>query len=104
MSNRWAPHSTALTVICPAPKLTLRIRQENTGHHDFAALVWELIDSTRPYMWYDQNAWPTLGQVRGRCVMFCRFGFESGRESALWSLSFFASSGLCSVSPSGEAS
>lgn len=55
------------------------VKQENTGHHDFAALVWELIDSTRPYMWYDQNAWPTLGQVRGRCVMFCRFGFESGR-------------------------
>ncbi|KAG0656050.1 hypothetical protein C6P46_000482 [Rhodotorula mucilaginosa] len=55
------------------------IKQENTGGHEFAALVWELIDSTRPYMWYDQNAWPTLGQVRGRCVMFCRFGFESGR-------------------------
>ncbi|KWU41380.1 PLC-like phosphodiesterase, partial [Rhodotorula sp. JG-1b] len=62
------------------------VKQENTGHHEFAALVWELIDSTRPYMWYDQNMWPTLGQVRGRCVMFCRFGFDSGRESALCGL------------------
>ncbi|GAA5979818.1 hypothetical protein JCM10908_003056 [Rhodotorula pacifica] len=54
------------------------IKQENAGH-EFAARVWDLIDSTRPYMWYDRNEWPTLAQVRGRCVMFCRFGFESGR-------------------------
>ncbi|GAA5873560.1 hypothetical protein JCM3774_000050 [Rhodotorula dairenensis] len=58
--------------------VVISIKQENAGH-EFAARVWELIDSTRPYMWYDRDVWPTLGQVRGRCVMFCRFGFDSGR-------------------------
>lgn len=54
--------------------------QENAAH-GFAEAVWNLIDSTRPTLWYDRNVWPTLDQVRGRCVMFCRFGFQSGRAS-----------------------
>ncbi|GAA5864738.1 hypothetical protein JCM1840_002215 [Sporobolomyces johnsonii] len=53
-------------------------KQEDHSHPLFAATLWALLDR-HPSKWYDQDRWPSLGEVRGKCVMFCRFGFESGR-------------------------
>ncbi|GAA5951166.1 hypothetical protein JCM21900_004362 [Sporobolomyces salmonicolor] len=53
-------------------------KQEDHSHPLFAATLWALLDR-HPSKWYDQDRWPSLGEVRGKCLMFCRFGFETGR-------------------------
>ncbi|GAA6003535.1 hypothetical protein JCM10207_000379 [Rhodosporidiobolus poonsookiae] len=56
-------------------------KQENaTPSSLFASTLWALLDTSRARpRWYDEDRWPSLGEARGKCVMFCRFGFESGR-------------------------
>lgn len=53
------------------------IKQENAGI-EFERKVFNLINQ-RKYLWYLDNRWPDLGEVRGKAVLFCRFGFTSGQ-------------------------
>ncbi|KAK4051957.1 hypothetical protein OIV83_002662 [Microbotryomycetes sp. JL201] len=59
----------------PTETLVVSIKQENAATN-FEATVWRLLDR-RKEMWYRENRWPLLGEVRGRAIVFCRFGFES---------------------------
>ncbi|GAA5939210.1 hypothetical protein JCM3775_003212 [Rhodotorula graminis] len=55
-------------------------KQENPAPH-FAETLWALLDRTSRSraLWYDEDRWPSLGEVRGKCVMFCRFGWDTQR-------------------------
>ncbi|GAA6054877.1 hypothetical protein JCM3770_004264 [Rhodotorula araucariae] len=55
-------------------------KQENAAP-GFAPVLWALLDRTprSRAIWFDEDRWPALGEVRGRCVMFCRFGWETRR-------------------------
>ncbi|BGP37633.1 hypothetical protein JCM10450v2_001557 [Rhodotorula kratochvilovae] len=55
-------------------------KQENAAP-SFASTLWALLDATprSRSKWYDEDRWPALGEVRGKCVMLCRFGWESRR-------------------------
>ncbi|KAM0788263.1 hypothetical protein ACM66B_001412 [Microbotryomycetes sp. NB124-2] len=59
----------------PTETVIVSIKQENAVP-DFETVVWRLLDQRRE-VWYRENRWPTLGEVRGRAVVFCRFGYES---------------------------
>ncbi|GAA5927326.1 hypothetical protein JCM10213_003441 [Rhodosporidiobolus nylandii] len=59
-------------------------KQENaTPSSVFASTLWALLDRRQEF-WYDKERWPSLGEVRGKCVMFCRFGFDSGLHPPIW--------------------
>jgi hypothetical protein len=53
--------------------------QENSAPL-FEETVWKLLNQRRD-LWYTEDRWPTLGEVRGKAVMFCRFGFSTERAS-----------------------
>ncbi|GAA5908274.1 hypothetical protein JCM8208_000362 [Rhodotorula glutinis] len=55
-------------------------KQENPAPH-FAEHLWSLLDRTARTrdLWYDEDRWPSLGEVRGRAIMFCRFGWDTQR-------------------------
>jgi hypothetical protein len=57
------------------------IKQENLSR-GFERAVWQLLDRDRE-MWFDEDRFPTLGEVRGKAVLFCRFGYESKRACDL---------------------
>ncbi|GAA5874900.1 hypothetical protein JCM8547_003605 [Rhodosporidiobolus lusitaniae] len=60
-------------------------KQENAApSHLFASALWTLLDRRRD-LWYDEERWPSLGEARGKCVMFCRFGFDGrGLHPPIW--------------------
>ncbi|ORY59012.1 PLC-like phosphodiesterase [Leucosporidium creatinivorum] len=63
----------------------ISVKQEN-GTPAFETALNKLLDK-RLDLWYREDRWPTLGEVRGRAVMFCRFGFESspnGLHPPIW--------------------
>ncbi|KAM0753982.1 PLC-like phosphodiesterase [Meredithblackwellia eburnea MCA 4105] len=61
----------------PSESIVVSVKQENSVK-GFELKMWELL-SQREEMWFSENRWPSLGEVRGKAVMFCRFGFHSGK-------------------------
>ncbi|KAK4048619.1 hypothetical protein OIO90_005789 [Microbotryomycetes sp. JL221] len=59
----------------PQETLVVSIKQENSAPN-FERIVWQLLDK-RKELWYKENRWPSLHEVRGKAVVFCRFGFET---------------------------
>ncbi|TNY20641.1 PLC-like phosphodiesterase [Rhodotorula diobovata] len=55
-------------------------KQENPAPL-FAPTLWSLLDRTSRWRskWHDEDRWPALEEVRGKCVMFCRFGWDDRR-------------------------
>lgn len=66
------------------PTRSLPSPQENPAPL-FAPTLWSLLDrsSRSRSKWHDEDRWPALEEVRGKCVMFCRFGWDDRRESSL---------------------
>lgn len=61
--------------------IVVSIKQEDTASELFGTLVHSEIAASEGGndLWYtDTNRIPTLGEVRGRCVLFSRFGPSSG--------------------------
>ncbi|GAA5910135.1 hypothetical protein JCM6882_006525 [Rhodosporidiobolus microsporus] len=60
-------------------------KQENaTPSTAFAATLWALLERSKD-KWYTDERWPSLGEVRGKCVMFCRFHFDGrGLHPPIW--------------------
>ncbi|GJN88275.1 hypothetical protein Rhopal_001240-T1 [Rhodotorula paludigena] len=58
--------------------VVISCKQENPAPL-FSTAMWALLDRTprSRAIWYDEDRWPALGDVRGKCVMFCRFGWET---------------------------
>lgn len=68
----------------PTETVVVSIKQENATA-EFEATVWNMLDK-RTDKWYRENRWPALGEVRGRAIVFCRFGFvsEQGLHPVTW--------------------
>ncbi|GAA6008846.1 uncharacterized protein JCM10292_002619 [Rhodotorula paludigena] len=60
--------------------VVISCKQENPAPL-FSTAMWALLDRTprSRAIWYDEDRWPALGDVRGKCVMFCRFGWGTKR-------------------------
>lgn len=55
--------------------------QENSAQ-GFEDAMWLLLQQ-RLDLWYLEDRWPTLGEVRSKCILFCRFGFHGKRTLPL---------------------
>ena len=56
----------------PREAIVVSIKAEDATH-DFEERVKALLDR-RPDRWYREAQWPTLGEARGRAVLFARYG------------------------------
>ena len=70
----------------PSESVVVSVKQEDASAR-FDDAVLGLIWSERPELWYTLDKWPTLDEVRGRAVLFCRFGFSSQRAPRRFKLS-----------------
>ncbi|GAA5841807.1 hypothetical protein JCM11251_004069 [Rhodosporidiobolus azoricus] len=63
----------------------ISIKQENAAPSKlFASTLWTLLDR-RKELWYTEERWPFLGEVRGKCILFCRFQFDGrGLHPPIW--------------------
>ncbi|SCV72338.1 BQ2448_3875 [Microbotryum intermedium] len=68
----------------PSETIIVSVKQEN-GARGFADVLMDLLDQ-RTDLWYTNNRWPTMGEARGRLVLFCRFDFnhEKGLHPIRW--------------------
>ena len=62
--------------------------QENSGSSAFAQTLHDLIASPRAKdKWYTAPRWPSMSEVRGKAVLFCRFewwGEGGGLHTPRW--------------------
>lgn len=63
------------------------IKQENNSP-GFEKAFWNLIDENRD-RWYLDNKWPSLGEARGRIVLFSRFSNRLGCKFSFLLLPLF---------------
>lgn len=57
----------------PSEVILLCIKQEDDSNPSFPSAVQKAIEED-PDLWYTENAIPTLGEVRGKIVLFRRYG------------------------------
>ncbi|KDE03450.1 hypothetical protein MVLG_06061 [Microbotryum lychnidis-dioicae p1A1 Lamole] len=68
----------------PTETIIVSVKQENRAR-GFANVLMDLLDQ-RANLWYTNDRWPTMGEARGRLVLFCRFDFnhEKGLHPIRW--------------------
>ncbi|SCZ91709.1 BZ3500_MvSof-1268-A1-R1_Chr5-1g07622 [Microbotryum saponariae] len=62
----------------PAETIIVSVKQENRAR-GFANVLMDLLYQ-RTDLWYTNDRWPTMGEARGRLVLFCRFDFNHEKE------------------------
>ncbi|GAA6041746.1 hypothetical protein JCM8097_008310 [Rhodosporidiobolus ruineniae] len=65
--------------------VVVSVKQENSAPSLLFASHFFALLARRPNHWYMDERWPALGEVRGKCVLFCRFHFDGrGLHPPIW--------------------
>jgi len=69
----------------PSETLIFCVKEEGDHHPEFSSRVWQAFQHTdNGALWRFDNTIPTLGEVRGKGIVFTRFGKEPSAAASEW--------------------